>query len=327
MTRPPCTARERAEAERVAAALGEAGYAAHVESFASRRSAEPWLAAYVGLSAVAALLAYPLPLAAAVLGASAVVLHARDSDGRPLLVRRSCTGTNAVALSPHAPPPDLVVVAPLLQRADRSREETRRTLLLCLQALMLAVPTGGAIAWPAEVGNGLPRAVAAFGAGAAVALVALLLFLHRPPREPDHDRSSAAELLLALAPLLTDRRVWLIGTGAPESGTSAIVALLDEHPEELSGCTWLNLVPGRSGEVVAVSEEGTWRERRADRWLLDAAEEAGAAVRPYRASPTNATPLLARHRRALTLRITSGPEALRVALATAHARLDRDEGG
>ena len=311
MARPPCDEQEHSEAERVAGSLREAGYVAHVESFDSRGASGPWLACYAGASALAAVLVYPLPLATAILGIAALVLHARDSDGRPLLFRSSCVGSNAVALARHAVLPGVVVLAPLL---DRPGAGSRRSLTSSLQGLMVAVPAGGAGAWIAEVDGELPKAAATAGVAAAVAVVALALLLYRPPAGAPRV-SPATDVLLELAPLLADHPVWLVATGAAGSRADAVRALLDEHPRELAGCAWLNLVAGASDGVVAVSEEGAWRERRSDRWLLDTAEEAGAVAGPYRAS-TSATPLLARHRRALTLLTGSGPEDLRTLVAT-----------
>jgi hypothetical protein len=132
--------------------------------------------------------------------------------------------------------------------------------------------------------------------------------------------------MVSLAPRLADRRVWIVATGAPGDGMAAIAALVDEHPRELAGAAWLNLVDGGVSDTVAVSEEGAWRERRSDRWLLDAAEEAGAEVRPYRFA-TCATPLLARRRRALTLLVPEEPDGEAIALAVATAALEGPSAG
>lgn len=325
MTRPPCAEQDRAAAEQVEVRLGEAGYAVASESFDTRPSAEPWLAAYAGLAGAAALAIYSAPLVAVVAGIAAVVLHARDSDGRPLLKRRTCSAANVVARAPEAPSPDVVVVAPLRPRPVRFRPETARALVLSLQTLMVAIPASGAAVWLAEVETEIPSRVFAGGVAAAVVVATLALILYRPPSSADApDASPALDVLLELAPLLRSRRVWLVVTGTPGSGTAGIEALLERHPEEVAGATWLNLEPGAGPDVVAISEEGTWRERRGDRWLLDAAEEAGAEGGPYRAAPTNATPLLARRRRALTLLVPAGADSVRIAGETARAALDRE---
>jgi hypothetical protein len=140
--------------------------------------------------------------------------------------------------------------------------------------------------------------------------------LHRPPSAAPV-ASKTVDAVFDLATVVRDRPVWIVLAGAPEAGTAGIEALLDEHAHDVAGAAWLNLAPAEGAEVVAVSEEGTWRERRADRGLMGAAEEAGAEVRPYRAAPTNATPLLARRRRALTLLVPPGAEGARVAAAVA----------
>lgn len=301
-------------ADRVAADLGEAGYAVDVETFPTRPSAEPWLAFYAGLSAAAALLIYPLPLAAALLGSVAVVLHARESDGRPLLRRPSSEAATVVAKSPSAPAPELVVLSSLHRGPRRFGDATARRLAVSLHTLMAGVAAAGAAAWVAEAEGELPPALGVAGVVAAAILVALVLTTHRPPASGGEPFDALTEI----APLLRDDAVWLVGLGP---GADALDAFLQMHSKEVAGASWLNLEPSPSNAVVAVSEEGAWRERRADRWLMGAAEEAGARVEPYRLT-TNATGLLARRRRALTLRVPGGPESLAIAVATARAAFD-----
>lgn len=297
---------DRMTPDDLAARLGEAGYVATVETFPARTAAASWFAAYTGLSVLAAALAYPLPLAGAVLGLVALVLHARDSDGRPLEIGWTGESHNVVARAPHAGTADLVVVTALAPVAP-----PRRGIVIALQVLMAAVPAGGAAAWIAEAGRELPVAIGVAAACAGIALTSLGLLLRRARPST----ISAVEVLAGLAPLLRDQRVWLVAVGHDGIG-----ALLDEHSRELAGASWLNLHAG-GDEVVAVSEEGTWRERRADRALMGAAEEAGAEVRPYRFVPTLATPLLARRRRALTLLVPHDHDGRTVILATCHAAL------
>lgn len=295
--------------------MREERYAVEVEEFAARPP-EPWLAAYAFLSAVAALLVTPAPLPAAVLGLAAIVLHARDSEGRPLLRHHACTGTNVVARAPSAARPTLVVVARAGVTPPRFEERVLRALGLVLQATMVGIAAAAAAVWVAGAEGEVPRGVAG-GTVAAAALVAVIaVVLYRPPRRVvTVGPSTGMEVLLQLAPLLHAHDVWLLVTGS--GGTSAFV---DAHPEAV-GASWLNLEPAPGSGTYAVSEEGTWRERRADRSLVGSAEEAGAEVRPYRAAPTGATPLLARRRRALTLMVGSPEGALPVATATALAAL------
>jgi hypothetical protein len=302
---------ERDPADVLAETLGAAGYAVTVERFAARPSPEPWLASYAGLSAAAALLVYPLPLVTVLVGIVAVVLHARESDGRPLLRRFARDGVNVVARAPAAASAGAVVVAGLVPPHRRLNEATARTLGLCLQVLMTAVPAGGAAAWLAEAETELPAAVATGGAVAAVALVGLVLFLYRPPGGEPPEANPALDVLVEIAPLVRGERVWLVAAG---SGSDAVAALGDAHPDEVAGAAWINLEAAPAGDVVAVSEEGTWRERRSDRWLMGAAEEAGAEVRPHRVA-TRATALLARRRRALTLLVPPGRAGARIAAA------------
>ncbi|HEV2756014.1 MAG TPA: hypothetical protein VG318_09600 [Actinomycetota bacterium] len=295
----PCSQPEREALGSVAAELQARGYAVDVEEVAARPSNEPWLAAYAGLTVVAALALYVAPLATAVLGAVALVLHARDAEGRPMLRRASCTAVNVVARAPLAERPALVVVAPSSAAPRRFAERTQRALTVALQAAMTLVAAGGAAAWVAEAETELPVVVAGASAAAA-AVVAVLAIVLYGSAAPVQERPRTLDLLLQLAPDLREHPVWLVATGGRRGGMAGIQGVLADHAEA-GGAAWLNLEPAAGGTVVAVSEEGTWRERRADRFLLGAAEEAGAEVRPYRAAPTDATVLLARRRRALTL--------------------------
>ncbi|MFN2588429.1 MAG: hypothetical protein ABR613_09990 [Actinomycetota bacterium] len=303
--------------------LQEQGYFVDLEEFGARRSGEPWLAGYAGLSVVAALSVYVLPLLTALLGVAAMVLHARDSEGRPLLRRELETGRNVVARAPAASRPALVVVAPASAAPRRFSDSSLRALSLALQAGMAAVAAGGAAAWIAEAEAELPAWTAACGAAAAasVGLLAIALYGSRARAAIEHGRV-ALDILARLAPELREEPVWLVVTGGRRAGMAGMQAFVAGHPET-GGAWWLNLEPGSDPGVRAASEEGTWRERRADRSLLGAAEEAGAEVAPYRGVPTDATFLLAGRRRALTLVVGSVAEGTRVALATARAALAR----
>jgi hypothetical protein len=317
---PPCSDREAAVLDDVAARLREERFAVDVEEHAARPSPDPMLAGYAALSAVAALFVYPAPLVAALLGGAAVVLHSRDVEGRPLIRQRSCTSHNVIARAPGAPRPDLVIVTQAAVPASRFSEVTLRALVVCLQVGMLAVPVAGGGAWVAEAGTDLPTALRPAGALGAAGIAALAVLLHGLRRAPAANEPAAIDVLVELAPRLRDERVWLAVLGGP--ATDGIAAFLDGHAE-VAGARWLNVIPGDG--LYAVSEEGTWRERRADRFLMGASEQAGAEVRPYRAAPTAATVLLARRRRALTLVTGPSSEGLRVALATARAALAGDQ--
>lgn len=306
-----CDPSQRGRLRRIARRLEDAGYDVEVEEFPSRGPMEPRLASYAGISAVAALLVYPAPLLAAVLGIAALVLHARESDGRPLLRRASSRGVNVVARAPGAAAPGLVVFASATARPRRAR-----SVELSLHTLMVAAPAAAAAAWIAEAETELPLSVGVGGVFVAVLVVALALISYRPLADPAPEGDAAVEAVVGVAPLLRARPAWLVVAG---SSDGIAEGLLELHSEKVAGAVWLNLLPSSSGEVVAVSEEGAWRERRADRWLLDAAEEAGAVGRPHRAH-TAVTPLLARRRRALTLMVPEG--AVPVAAATARAAFD-----
>lgn len=315
--RTPCSKEERLALQEAAARLGGAGYDVSTEEFVARPTAAPWLATYAALAAVAALLVYPAPLFAALAGAAAVVLHARDSEGRPLLRRWTRTSHNVVARSRRAETPRLVV----LTHADSGPAPRGRGLVVGLHALMASVPAAGGAAWVAEAGTVLPPAIGIAGAviAAGIAGVASLLYGRRGSPPPGE---AALDVLAGLAETLRSEPVWVVVTGARAAGSLGIQAFLAAHGHDAAGAAWLNLEPGTGPAVVAVSEEGTWRERRADRLLMGAAEEAGAEVRPQRAAPTDATVLLARRRRALTLTVPpGGADAAPIALAVAAVAL------
>ena len=328
MAPTPCSGEERAAIDSLAARLGEAGYVVDVEAFPSHSSSAPWLASYAALSVVAALLIYAVPLVAAALGGIAVVLHARESEGRPLVRRWTGTSHNVVARSPVAAVPEAVVVAHVDSAPHSAFDgHARRALVVTLQTLMAGVPAAAAAAWVAEAGRELPSSVAAAGVAAAVALALLTLVLYRPPAPNELAvEPSAADVLVALAPALRESPAWLVGTGSRTAGMIGMQAFLAAHAREVAGAAWLNLEAGPPGSVVAASEEGTWRERRADRGLMGAAEEAGADVRPYRAAPTDATVLLARRRRALTLLVPPGEQEAAAAIGTAVVAAALDAG-
>ena len=308
----PCSDEEAAAAVVFAERLREQRFAVDVEEFPARPP-ERRLLAYGFLSAIAGLATYPAPLLSALVGIAAIVLHARESEGRPLLHRHEWRGSNVRARSPAASRPTLVVVASAVVVPARFGAGPTRALVAMLHAAMVTIAVAGAAVWVAAAGAAIPRWLAAGAAGTGVAVAALSVALYRPRRGAAATESPAAALLLDLAPAVHALPVWLL-----VAGTGGVSAFLDEHPET-AGARWLNLEPSPDGGTYAVSEEGTWRERRADRFLLGAAEEAGAEARRYRAAPTNATVLLGRHRRALTLMVGGDGTSLVLARDIARA--------
>src|SRR5918999_4575270 len=74
--RPACSEAEREAARLCAERLRAVGLEAAVEPFPSRPSATPWLASYLGVASVGALLLAPLPLVAFILSLVALLLYA-----------------------------------------------------------------------------------------------------------------------------------------------------------------------------------------------------------------------------------------------------------
>lgn len=306
--RPPGSKEEERAARWCAARLSEYGYAVDVESFPSRRAYQGWYALYFLIAAAGAMLVVPAPVAAMILGSAAVVLYARDADGRPLLRPRAVESRNVVARRPGAP--KLVVTAHLdSARASLSFHPrvaaSLRSFVVGLHTALLFVPVLAAIAWVAQVDSGLPGALwIASGAPAAYLLLAAALQVHtllRMPLVPGaNDNASGVEVMMRLARSGPDG-VWFVATGSEESGMLGIQAFLDGHAHEVGTARFLNIDSVGAGEIVAAWEEGSVRAHEADPAMLAVAEAAGAAAASYRVLPTDATVVLTRRLKGLSL--------------------------
>lgn len=305
-----CSKEEGRASSWCAARLDELGYEVEVEAFPSRPHYQSWYAVYLGTSAAGAALLGIMPGATLILGLIGILLYARDAEGRPLIKPSKSSSQNVIARTPGVERPRMVVVA----HVDSARSSLSfhpstvanlRTSIVGLHLVLAAVPVLGAAGWVAEVGRGIPG----FFWIPAVLLAGYLLFamtlqLHAVTRMPvvagANDNASGVEVLLRLA-ATHPPSTWFLVTGSEEAGMLGIQAYIEAHSEEIAEACHLNIDNVGAGTVIAAYEEGILRPHRADRALLAAAEEAGAEERSYVSLPTDATVLLARKYRAVSL--------------------------
>lgn len=313
--RPPCSAGERRAAGWCAARLDEEGHEAVVEEFPSRTSNAGLLAAYFGAAIVGALLIVPFPLGAAVIGLAAAVLYAREVDGRPLIRLFRGTSRNVVA-RPRASsgPPDMIVTAQLDGRAHAALASIWGGALVrpfghAVHAALFAVPLVAAGAWVTEAGHDLPaRLWVVAGCIVVILLGAIAATVVGGPGDANND-ASGVEVVMRLAATGPRPGVWFLLTGSGSSGGIGVQAFVERHASEIGHPRFLAVGPVGRGTLSVTTEEGVVRERRADRHLWSAAEEAGAQTRAYRGFPTSVSTLLARRFRATEL-VGLGPRDL-----------------
>jgi hypothetical protein len=89
--------------------------------------------------------------------------------------------------------------------------------------------------------------------------------------------------------------------GSHHAGARGVQHFVETHAHAVGTARFLNIEGVGAGEISATIDEGVLRERRTDRYLWSAAEDAGAETRSYRGFHTGATPLLARKFRASSL--------------------------
>jgi hypothetical protein len=286
------------------------GYEVDVEEFSARRDSRPWFAAYFSLALAGALLIVPLPLAGALLGAAALVLYARDAEGRPIIRPRGGVSMNVVAHSLASSEPRAVVIAHLDSGRSSLRFHPRvaafaRSSTVALNIALVAIPFVASVAWIAEVDRELPAGLW-FLSGVLAAYVALMMALeiHSIARMPlvagANDNASGVEVLMRVAAYRPEG-VWFVVTGSAESGMLGIQAFLQRHDSQVGDASFINVDTVGSGRLIATSEEGTFWPRDADGALVMAAEAAGAEAEPWLVIPTDATVLLARNFRAVSL--------------------------
>jgi hypothetical protein len=309
--RPACSGAEARAARWCAAHLAEDGLDVAIESFESRPSARSWIASYLGVAALGTALVVIAPLVTFVLGIAALVLYARDVDGRPLIAPRGGQSVNVVARAPGRAIPELVVVADLdsptvsLVSSPHFKPGQRGWAVL-IHGALLAGPAAGAAAWVAEAGRPLPATLWALAGLLAASLVAAALIeLHADRRMPvtagANDNASGVEVAMRVARRFPDAGVWWLLAGSGHAGNLGMTSFLESHAHELGEARILNLKAVGAGVPTATSDEGLLRLRRADGALLDAAVEAGAESHAYRATQTAAAVAIVHHRRACSL--------------------------
>jgi hypothetical protein len=106
---------------------------------------------------------------------------------------------------------------------------------------------------------------------------------------------------------LAEKEIWFVATGAEESGTYGMRALIDAYGEDLKDALIINIDNVGAGTVAYVTEEGMARRYHCDRRLAAQAKrtarEREMPVRgvPYRGLSTDATPALARRLHAMSV--------------------------
>lgn len=309
--RPACSDAEERTAEWCAGRLRERGLDVLVETFTSRPRAAPWTCAYLGLAAVGALALVPVPLLSFVLSVAALVLYARDVDGRPLIPARGGTSTNVIARHGAATDPSLIVVAELDSGRASPRFNPRfapgpRGWALVVHAALVGVPVVSGAAWVAESARPLPSSLWTVAlALTALLCVALLMDLRAekalPLLEGANDNATGIEAIMQLSARFTGGAVWWVLVGSGHAGQIGMQAFLEAHGHRLGDARILGVRGLGGGELDAPADEGVWRLRRADAALLDAAVEAGTASTRLRATQTAASVAIARRLPAATI--------------------------
>lgn len=309
--RPPCSDNEERAARWCTARFQALGIEAQMERFASRPSATPWICAYLAAAGLGAALLVPFPLIGFVLGVGALVLYARDVDGRPLVGVTGGSSANVVARRKARVAPSLVVVAGL----DSGRASPRfnpsfppgpRGWAIVVHGALVLVPVVTAVAWVAESTRPLPPELWIASAALTAALLGAALAELRteqrvPPLDGANDNASGVEILLRVAARFPDSDVWWVLTGSSHAGHAGMQAFLEAHASELGEARILNVVGVGGGRLTAPGDEGLLRLRRADGALMDAAVEAGADTRSFRAVQSAAAVAIANRRPALSI--------------------------
>jgi hypothetical protein len=309
--RPACSDEEERAAEWCADRLRDRGLEVTVDRFPSRPSATPWTSVYLGLAAFGALVLEPAPLVSFVLSLAALVLYARDVEGRPLIPPRGGTSTNVIARRNAASDPSLVVVAELDSARASPRFNPRfppgpRGWALVVHAALIGVPVVSGAAWIAESARPLPPSLWLVGAALAAALCAALVADLRAERtfpllDGANDNATGVEAIMQLSARFAGEGVWWVLPGSGHSGQIGMQAFLEDHGHRLGGARILALRGLGAGELDAPADEGVLGLRRADPALLDAAVEAGAASTRLRATQTAAAVAITHRRRAATI--------------------------
>ena len=132
-----------------------------------------------------------------------------------------------------------------------------------------------------------------------------------PIEDPDFATNEASRIRRRVTEsvdrALSEKEVWFVATGAEESGTWGMRALLNEFGDDLSSALIINLDNIGSGALHWITREGMARRYHCDRRLASAArrvsreEQIIAKGRPYKGLSTDATPALARGFKAMSV--------------------------
>ncbi len=127
------------------------------------------------------------------------------------------------------------------------------------------------------------------------------------PSPGGNDNGSGVAVALELARVLKEKNFpfWVVFTGAEESGTWGALHLARKHEGVLRKTPIINLDNLGVGRLTLATREGMWRIYDADAALLERLGRIGRSLsfslRPYLGLSTDATPLLARGFRAVTI--------------------------
>jgi hypothetical protein len=184
---------------------------------------------------------------------------------------------------------------------DRLRYAT-----LAVHFVLVAVPVTSAGLWIFGM-HGIARAEI-LGGLMAVFLSAVCLWVCRNDLPASiQDKDIPVQVALRVGELRIPD-VWIVLGGASGAGNEGIQALLRERGASLGAAWILNLEQMGSGPVIAAEQEGVVKARRAFGGLVQAAEDAGAEIHDWRATPTDGGVALAHHFMALTLLLSPGAE-------------------
>jgi hypothetical protein len=306
------------------------GYRVDVEEFDSRLGRESTYASYLALAGVGALLIVPAPLAACVFGLAGLLLYARDVEGRPLMRPRGGTSRNVLARSSELPPAAVVVAhvdSPSAGLERATRRSNLRGAIAAVQLCLFGVAVAGAAAWIASASRGLPTGwwavagILAVGLGASAATL-VVSSRHVPLASGRNDNASGIEVLLRIAKE-RPADTWFVITGSSSAGAVGVQALLAAHGPQVGASAFVNVDSVGRGQITVLEEEGVLRSRRAPAEMVRSAERAGAEASASKSLPTDATVLLARHLRAVT--VTAVPDEEDVARDRGPSRDEIDE--
>lgn len=131
--------------------------------------------------------------------------------------------------------------------------------------------------------------------------------VHEAPDLAFTGREHAERHARVTAPGLADKEVWFVATGGEEAGAIGIIEFVKRYGTRLRDAYFINIDNVGSGRLTYVSDEGLVRTYEADRRLMGAAQSAGDSKgldlqsRPYHLLTTDATALLARGHRAMSV--------------------------